>query len=497
MALRRIFFYLSIILLTACSSPPDEALKMGLANAPSTLDPRLATDATSERINRLLYQGLVDFDADGRPVPSLAGWERQRPTHYRFTLNKDRRDFHHGSRLTARDVQATFEFILDPVNASPHRTALSVIERIETPNSEQIDFYLSRPAPLFPSYLGIGIVPADLAAASHPFNDRPVGSGPFRFVDWPVQGQLILQRLADDRRFEFLQVKDPNVRVMKLLRGEIDMTQNDLPPELLDYLADRKEIRVARGPGTNFSYLGFNLEEAVTGKLLVRRAIAHAIDREAIIEYLMQGGARPAQALFPPDHWAGGRELMPYNFDPEQAKSLLQQAGFDAQRPLELVYKTSSDPFRIRMATIIQSQLAQVGIRTEVRSYDWGTFFGDVKAGRFQLYGLTWVGIKTPDIFRYVFHSESLPPGGANRGRYRSTRADELIETAEKTVDPGLQAPIYRELQALLLEELPYIPLWYEDQVFACRADIRGYEIAADGNYDGLLKVERGGESTR
>jgi peptide/nickel transport system substrate-binding protein len=205
----------------------------------------------------------------------------------------------------------------------------------------------------------------------------------------------------------------------------------------------------------------------------------------------MRGGARTAQALFPPDHWAGGKGLPPHGYDPEKARGLLRQAGYDNQRPLELLFKTSSDPFRIRIATIIQSQLAQAGIRTTVRSYDWGTFFGDVKAGRFQLYGLTWVGIKTPDIFRYIFHSESLPPGGANRGRYHSARADQLIERAEGLADPDLQASLYRELQLLLLQELPYIPLWYEDQVFACREGISGYRLAADGNYDGLLQVAR------
>ncbi len=157
---------------------------------------------------------------------------------------------------------------------------------------------------------------------------------------------------------------------------------------------------------------------------------------------------------------------------------------------MELSYKTSSDPFRVRLATVVQAQLGQVGVRVRVQSYDWGTFFGDVKAGRFQLYGLTWVGIRTPDIFRYAFHSASVPPDGANRGRYRDPEADRLIEAARAEPDLARQAALYRALQALLHQDLPYIPLWYEDQVFAARHRLVGYRLAPDGNYDGLADVE-------
>jgi peptide/nickel transport system substrate-binding protein len=177
--------------------------------------------------------------------------------------------------------------------------------------------------------------------------------------------------------------------------------------------------------------------------------------------------------------------------DPVKARALLKQAGYDEAHPLELVYKTSSDPLRVRLATIIQSQLAEVGIRVDLRSYDWATVYGDIKAGRFQMYSLAWVGIHTPDIFRYVFHSTSLPPSGANRGRFASPEVDALIEQAEAVADPEQQAEAYRRLQALLLEQLPYVPLWYENQVFVCRDEIQGYRLASDGRYDGLLQVSR------
>jgi peptide/nickel transport system substrate-binding protein len=463
---------------------------MGLASAPRNLDPRFATDATSERVNRLLYRRLVEFDEQGLPVPSLASWERLSPTRYRFTLGAEGRTFSDGSRLTSVDVEATYSSILDPDSASPHRALLSVIDDIQADGPDRVDFRIVAPDPLFPAYLGIGILPSGLIRSGHAFQRAPVGSGPFRFLDWPETGRLRLERRRDARRLEFLTVKDPNVRVMKLLRGEIQMLQNDLSPELVDYLRRRPGVRVEQTGGANFSYLGFNLEDPATGQLPVRRAVAHAIDREAILRFLFRDAGRPAEGMFPPEHWAGAEGLEGHAHDPERARALLAASGFGPERPLRLVYKTSSDPFRVRLATVIQAQLERVGIQVEVRSYDWGTFYGDIKAGRFQLYSLSWVGIRTPDIFRYVFHSASVPPDGANRGRYRSPGADRLIEAAKADQDLRRQSVLYGDLQALLLGELPYVPLWYEDQMYARRDEVRGYRLAPDGNYDGLVDVE-------
>ena len=133
------------------------------------------------------------------------------------------------------------------------------------------------------------------------------------------------------------------------------------------------------------------------------------------------------------------------------------------------------------------------GFDVEVQSNDWGTFYGDVKAGRFQMYSLAWVGIKMPDIFRYVFHSDSIPPGGANRGRLRDPMIDQLIERAERAPTLEGQARLYRELQHRVHTALPYVPLWYEDNVRVSRPGVEGYRLNTDGNYDGLKAVGRSG----
>jgi len=479
------------VLFQGCAKEEPAAIRFGLNTAPITLDPRYVTDAVSERICRLLYQRLVDFDEHYQVIPALADWEALSETQYRFTLRPPLHRFHHDEPLTADDVKATFDFVLDETNNSPHRGTLVHIESVRVIDDKTVDFYLDRPDSLFPGRLNIGILPGDLIRKQHTFNTQPVGSGPVRFVEWNSENRLLLQRMADQQDIEFITVKDPTVRVLKLARGEIDLIQGNLTQENVRWLQKQSGIRIDKQQGDIFTYIGFNLEDEVTKNLNIRRAIAQAIDRDAIIRYVMANAARKAGSLLPPDHWAGHTGLTGVVYDPGQSMQLLKAAGYDTDHPLTLIYKTSNDPFRIRLATIIQDQLKKAGIDMEIRSYDWGTFYGDIKEGRFQMYSLSWVGLKLPDIFRHVFHSASIPPAGANRGHFADAGVDAFIEEAEAAISLSAKVTLYRALQERLQEQLPYVPLWYEDNVLATRDMIQGYTLASDGNYDGMLTVRK------
>lgn len=446
---------------------------MGLAQAPLNLDPRYASDAASARVNRLLYQPLVDFDAQSRPVPALASWKVMSPRHYRFTL-KEACTFHDGSPLTAEDAAATYRSLL-ALRDSPHTAEFAHIGEIEVVDSNTLDFHLETPDAHFPARLIIGIMPARLIEQGHDFAHDPVGSGPLKFVSW--RSVLRLERLRDGQSIVLEEVRDPTVRVLKLLRGEIDLLQGDLLPEMVSYLKHQPGIRLEESPGANFSYLGFNLQDPLLAEPEVRRAIAHAVDREAIIRHALVDESRAAGAILPPEHWAGNPELTVYDYDPQLAKSMLEQAGVTL--PLKLTYKTSTDAQRVRLATMMQAQMRAAGIALDIRSLDWGTFFDDVKHGKFELYGLTWVGLKTPEIYRLAFHSTSVPPKGANRGRYRDIAADRLIDSGD-----------WQAVSRRIHEQLPYVPLWYEGQFVALRQGLTGYTLQPDGNWDGLASIE-------
>ncbi len=473
--MQRLLFIFAAVLLASCSQQNNYAeINFAIAQTPLNLDPRYATDAASERANRLIYQPLVDFDDASKPAPVLATWVLLSPTRYQFNLVPQRAVFHHKTALTASDVKATYDSILGLKN-SPHTAEFANIKNIEIINVESLIFELKQSDSHFPSKLIIGILPADLIAKNHDFAHHPIGSGPLKIVSW--NSRLVLQRIRDNQLIRLTEVKDPTVRVLKLQRGEADLIQGDLPPELVKHLQNQPEIKVKTTAGANFSYLGLNMQDATLQNLKVRQAIAYAIDREAIIRQVMVQQSRVASSILPPEHYTNANNnLASYDYNPEKAKQLLLEAGI--KLPLKLIYKTSTDAQRLRFSTILQAQMAKAGIDLQIKSLDWGTFFADVKQGNFQLFGLTWVGIKTPEIYAKAFGSDFFPPNGFNRGRY-----------ADKALDNLLAKEDWPAAMARIQQQLPYIPLWYEGQFAAMGKNIKGYAPKADGNWDDLTNI--------
>ena len=455
----------------------SKEIVFAIGQMPLNLDPRYATDAASERVNRVVYQSLVDFDAQSKPAPSLANWVEVSPTVYRFTLNKNRSSFHNQASLTADDVKATYDSFVN-LKDSPNTAEFANVKNITVVDNDTVEFQLNQADKHFPAKLIIGILPAKLIAENYDFSHVPIGSGALKFLAW--QNKLTLQRVNDGQKISLIEVKDPTVRVLKLLHGEVDLLQGELPPELVKYLQTKPEVIVKTSIGANFSYLGLNFKDPALQNIKVRQAIAHAIDRKQIIAKAMIQHSREADMILPPEHYTNQNNegSIPNDYNPALAKKLLQEAG--VKLPLKLVYKTSTDAQRVRFATILQAQMAKAGIDLEIRSLDWGTFFEDVKQGNFQLYGLTWVGIKTPEIYAKAFGSQSAPPKGFNRGRYADVELDKLL--AEEN---------WQAATARIRQQLPYVPLWYEGQFAAMRNDITGYNAKPDGNWDDLATVSR------
>ena len=478
MRLRAWLVLLCALWLAGCAEKQQPAdIRFAIAQAPLTLDPRYATDAASERVNRLIYRALVDFDAHYRPVPALAGWQCPDALHCRFTLGKQAgRTFHDGTPLTADDVAATYRSLLT-LKDSPHSAEFANIAGVEAVDADTVDFTLKVPDAQFPARLIIGILPAKLIAQNHDFARHPLGSGPLRFVSW--NGALKLERIADRQSIVLEEVRDPTVRILKLLRGEADLLQGDLPPELVAYLKHQSGIAVRESPAPT-SPISASTCRTRCCKIRwcavpwPRPSIAA---RSSVMRLV--GGSRPAAAILPPEHWAGNPDLAPYPYNPAQARALLQQAG--VQLPLKLVYKTSTDAQRVRLATMMQAQMRAAGIELEIRSLDWGTFFDDIKHGKFQLYGLTWVGIKTPEIYRLAFHSASVPPAGANRGRLQDAELDELIERQDWQGGDG----------ALSTSSCLTCRCGTRASLSPCAAAFPVMRRQPDGNWDGLASVKR------
>ncbi len=478
-------------------------LVVGLESNPTSLDPRLSADAASSRINDLVFSRLFRKNEAGEPVEEIVeAWQQEAPTTYRFRIRKDVR-FHDGRPLTAYDVRYTFQSVMDPSFGSPLRGSYQMIESIECPDPHTILFRLRQPYASFLINLDLGILPGPTEVDSEEYSPPAfVGSGPFTFVSW-TQNQDIRLRANPDyyegapriREICFKVVPDDTVRILELQKGTIHLLQNDIEPEVLRSLEKEKRFSIQRRQSTNYTYLGFNLRDPVLRSLEVRQAIAHGIDRKAIIEHLLGGLAEPATGVLSSLNWAYEPDVAKYPYDPQEAMRLLDKAGYedpDGAGPamrFSLTYKTSQNELRRRIGEGIQSFLREIGIDVRMRSYEWGTFFSDIRKGNFQIYTLTWVGITDPDIYHYIFHSQSIPPNGANRGAYRNAEIDRLLERGRVLEDRGERQRVYRQVQRILAEDLPYVSLWNEVNVVVMDRRIRGFVLYPDGHFLSLKEV--------
>jgi len=491
---RRILLLLFLVPGCAQKFPIDEGrLVIALPGAPVSLDPRVATDAYGEQILQMTHASLVRRDAGGNPLPDLAEtWESPDPLTYIFRLRQGLR-FHDGRPLTSADVGYTFAWIVDPANRSPHRALYRHVKTIETPDARTVVFRLAEPFAPFLSTVVRGVVPAGSPAGGYA---PPVGAGPYRIQGVSPDGEALLSAFdghyAGPPAIRSVTVKfvpDSNVRFLELSAGSVNFALNGVDPDLLPAAGKTGRLVVEEAPGGNVTYLGFNLRDRALADPGVRRAIAMAIDREAIVRALWKGRADLVASILPPGSWAADDGISPVRFDPAQARRLLDEAGYrdpDGEGPLprlRLTYKTSQNEQRRRVAAAIQEQLRQVGIALEIQSLEWGTFFSDVKKGSFQLYGLTWVGIADPDIYHHAFHSGSVPPDGANRGGYADPEVDRLTDAARRETSREKRREMYRRVQRILARDLPVFPLWVSRNVLVRDRRLSGFVITPDESY--------------
>lgn len=481
---------------------PRDDLRIGLEGFPKNFDPRQASDIYSFNLIETLYNGLVKPSAGGQYEPDLAEKiEPEGANRYRVTLRPHVR-FHHGEELTSADVQCTYESVLDPATGSPARTSFEPIRKIEILSALELRLVLDRPyAPIFEA-LTQPVLPCDLLKRGHDFRAEPVGTGFLRLLRKEPPSYVELEPFPNyfagasklPRRVRFTASPNATTRVLALLHGDLDLAVNNVSALYVDYLRKKGGLDILTGPGTRFTYMGFNLRDPVTGNLLVRRAIAHAVGREALVRYRLRGTADLAHALLPASHWAGLADGPRYEFSPEKAEALLDEAGFPKPPGggprLRLQYKTSQNKDALRNIEVIRENLSRVGIAVNVQPYEWGTYFEQIKRGDFQLYSLSWVGVADPDFYYNVFHSRETPEsGGRNRGRYASAEVDALLERGRAELDPARRAGIYRELQRILARDLPYLPLWHDRNVAIVGVRVRGYALDERGSFRALWAV--------
>jgi peptide/nickel transport system substrate-binding protein len=482
-------------------STPPGYLTVLITSSPNNLDPRIGTDEVSQRVSQLVFDTLLNLDDSLRVVPGLAtGWTMPDPTTYIVSLRHGVR-FHDGHELTSADVVYTFRSFLSPSFISARKGAYRMLDSVRAIDRYTVEFTLKEPFGSFPINLVMPIVPD---GAGPDFRNHPIGTGPYEFVSYATDDRIVLKANPDyfggpprNAGLVLKVVPDDTMRGLELRKGSADIVVNDLSPDIVKQLAGDPALRVITTPGTNYTYVGLNLRDPLLKDVRVRQALAYAINRDDIVRYLRRGLARPAVGILPTVSWAFDPHVFAFPYDPAKAKQLLDEAGYrdpDGDGPLprfHLSLKVSNNEFYRLQATVIQQDLARVGIAVDVRTYEFATLYADVLHGAFQMYTMQWVGVTDPDMLRRVFASSQVPPSGFNRGYFEDPDVDRLIQAATVSTDDAERRRLYGEVQEIVARQVPYISLWYQTNAVVARADLRGIRPDPRGGFAFLRDVYR------
>jgi peptide/nickel transport system substrate-binding protein len=473
-----VLFALCLCLGSCRSEPRDPRTVVFLIeSSPANLDPRVGSDAQSEHIDELLFDGLVARDTNFRFTPALAERWEQAPDGKALTFHlRDDIRFHDGRVLTARDVVWTINSMRNGTVISPKGASYASVDTIEAPDARTVVFHLKKPDNFLLTNLSTGAMGIVPEGSGREFWRHPIGTGPFRFVSQQIDQDVVIEHNPSSwgvkprlDRVRFAVVPDSITESLELEKGSADVASNSLPLDALSVLAQRPNLAVDAAPGTQIQYLAFNTRDALLKDVRVRQAISCAIDRELIIRTLMGGHAVPAQSMLPASHWAFSGLGPRFDYDPSRAERLLDDAGYKAGPDgirFHLTMKTSSVEDVRLLAAVLQQQLRRVGIALDLRSYEFATFYADVTRGAFQMYSLRWIGgNEQPDIFSYAFSTARFSPKGANRGHYSNPELDALLDDAAENTDQGRRREDYAKAQEILARDLPAINLWYRDTV--------------------------------
>jgi peptide/nickel transport system substrate-binding protein len=478
-------------------------ITVGWPIRPESWDPRSADSISGHELTPLIHCSLISSDKNGATVGDLAeSWNWDNPSTVTFLL-KDGAKFSDGSPVSAADVKSTFESILNTKALLPAAFAryVSRIKAIRI-SDRSVTFDLLGPDSAILSELNLGILPSStLGNAGQNPDEFSRGCGPYK-IDSETQNSLTLIKnpfyklrnapVSPEITFKF----NSNLRtgLSELATGAIDILFGTSKlDEIIKYVQSNPGIRLMKQPEFSTSYLGFNVSDPHLSDIRVRKAIAIAIDRQAIIKNRLSGFAILARTLLLPSHPYFNSKLADIQIDRDGANHLLDEAGYKKRDGkgfrFGIKLKVGLDPQSIEIAKALAADLEKVGISVHVEAMELSKLRIDAIAGDLQLWLTKQVGIGDPDVFRTQFSPNGDSDSIGHWGRYSSAEVDRLVKLALSEFIPGKRKQVYDRVQDLVNGDLPAVFLWHDERVVLLQKNVSGLELHANGSLVSLAGV--------
>jgi len=473
-------------------------LRVGLDVDADTLDPRLTKNTSGFRLKELVFNGLVAINPDFTPAPDLAEkWTNPDEKTWVFTLRQGVK-FHDGSELTASDVKFTYESVLDQAFNSPFRAFYLSVDKVDATDKNTVTFTLKAPFAPFLSYMDLAVVPqAAVQKLGADFGTKPVGTGPFKVDRWATGDTIELS--ANDGfyggrpnldRVRVKVVPDNSGRVVGLESGDLDFVQSPVSPQDVARVQSAAKLKVDRTPAAGYTYINLNTADPILADKKVRQALSHLVNKQQIIETIYKGIGKPANGPIVPTMWAYPADVPSYDYNPDKAKALLEEAGWKAgadgirvkdSQKLSLTVRThSEDPDRKQLIQVLQSEFQKVGIDATTNTVEFPAFFQDVQDGKYQVGVIGWLNLSDPD--RATFRQFTLD-GTANYGKYKNEQVDKLLKDARSTLDQAKAKSMYADAVKQIVEDAPYIFVQYQEYIAMYSPKVQGYVVNPVANW--------------
>jgi peptide/nickel transport system substrate-binding protein len=492
---------------TATAAPPKDAMVIGLLAEPVTMDPPQITDLNSTRVIKRLFEGLTAQELGTyKIIPGLAqSWDISKDgLTYTFHLRPNVK-FHDGTPLTAEAVKFCFDRQLNdqgPFYATgtyPYvKGFLGNVAGVEVVNPTTVQIRLKSPLTPFLQYLAHHSLyiysPDALKKWGKDIVKHPVGTGPFKLETWEPGVRVVLARndqywggAPKVRQAIYVPIIEAQARLSAIKTGEIDLTM-DVPPDSLADLRKDPDVVVAETNSSAVWYVALNTRHPALKDKRVRQALNYAVQKEAIIRDILKGTAivatTPLSPVYGPYH---EDKTVRYPYDPEKAKALLKEAGFANGFDVTFFVPESGSGMQspVEMGTVIQANLAAVGVRAKIQTMEWGAYLKKYLDGP-DMAEMSWnPSIGDPDHMMYMLLSSDRFPPAFNAGFYQNPRVDELLRKGRTTIDEKERIPLYREAQRLVVEDAPWIFVDHGKQVIVYRKRVQGFKLHP--NFDLVL----------